>query len=122
MDIDGRVEVNLETEGRVPILPNCSEKQGHQGELGYYLAHAYKCGAPMQMHCTTTFLGNCWYCNRCKPEPHVHGHGAYGCRPLLFEKIPHYRMGIGTCNKSESQGHEGVKVILGCQQLLGRGT
>ena len=27
----GRVEVNLETEGRVPILPNCSEKAGSSG-------------------------------------------------------------------------------------------
>ena len=40
---------------------------------------------------------------------------AHGCRLLIFEKIPHYRMGIGICNESESQGHEGVKVILGCQ-------
>ena len=108
--------------GEYQFCQTAQKKQGHQDELGDYLAHAYECGAPMQMHCTTAFLGNCWHCNRGKPEPHVNDHGAHGCRPLLFEKIPHCRMGIGICNKSKSQGHEGVKVILGCQRLLGRGT
>ena len=73
------------------------------------------------MHCTIAFLGNCWHCNRGKPDPHVNDHTTHGCRPLLSEEIPHYRMGIGICNESESQGHKEVKVILGCQQLLGRG-
>ena len=81
------MEVNLETEGEYQFCQTAQKKQGDRGELGNYLAHAYECSAPMQMHCTTAFLGNCWHCNRGKPEPHVDGHSAHGCRPLLLRKF-----------------------------------
>ena len=119
------MDANLEIEGKYQLCQTAHKKQGHQDELGGCLACVYECGAAMQMHCTTAFLGNCWHCNKGKPEPHVNDHGTHGCRLLLSEKTPHHRMDIDICSKRESQGHQEVEsdswmaVITGERDLSG---